>query len=67
MGCVLTYLGEAMRVRIRLHPKQYWVVEIKRWHNFDWEYRELFMGDEAYERAKVYAQALKHPQIEEIL
>jgi len=55
-----------MRVRLRLHPKQYWVVETKSWF-FDWEYAELFMGDNAYERAKVYAQALKHPQIEEIL
>lgn len=65
MDCVLTYLGEAMRVRVRLHPKQYWVVETKSWF-FDWEYAELFMGDNAYERAKDYALRLKHPQIEEI-
>ena len=55
-----------MRVRIRLHPKEYWVVETKRWYEFDWQYENLFAGDEAYEHAKDYAVRLKHPQIEEI-
>ena len=54
-----------MRVRVRFHPRQYWVVETKSWL-YGWEYKELFMGDDAYKRAKDYAQALKHPQIEEI-
>ena len=56
-----------MRVRIRLHPKGYWVVETKRWYEFDWQYDNLFSGDDSYERAKAYGQALKYPQYEEIL
>lgn len=55
-----------MRVRISLHPKEYWVVETKRWYEFDWQYENLFVGDEAYKRAKDYAVLLKHPQVEEI-
>jgi hypothetical protein len=55
-----------MRVRVRLHPKEYWVVESKRWYEFDWQYENLFSGDNAYERAKAYGQALKYPQFEEI-
>ena len=55
-----------MRVRIRLHPKGYWVVETKRWYEFDWQYENLFSGDNDYERAHFYARALKYPQIEEI-
>ncbi|CAB5222754.1 hypothetical protein UFOVP376_23 [uncultured Caudovirales phage] len=55
-----------MRVRLRLSPKQYWVVESKRWYDFDWQYKEDFYGDNAYERAKAYALRLKHPRIEEI-
>lgn len=56
-----------MRVRVRLHPKGYWVVETKRWYEFDWQYENLFDGDDTYERAKAYGQALKYPQYEEIL
>lgn len=57
-----------MRVRIRLHPlgKEYWFVETKRWYEFDWQYENLFAGDEAYKRAKDYAVLLKHPQIKDI-
>jgi len=55
-----------MRVRVRLHPKEYWVVESKCWYEFDWQYESLFSGDNAYERAKAYGQALKYPQFEEI-
>jgi hypothetical protein len=55
-----------MRVRVRLHPKEYWVVETKRWYEFDWQYENLFAGDDSYERAKAYGQALKYPQFEEI-
>ena len=55
-----------MRVRIRLHAKEYWVVESKNWYNFSWQYQTLFMGDNAYERAKAYGQALKYQQYEEI-
>ena len=55
-----------MRVRIRLHPKGYWVVETKRWYEFDWQYENLFAGDDTYERAKAYARALKYQQFEEI-
>ena len=55
-----------MRVRIRLHPKHYWVVESKRWYDVDWQYEQLFGGDDSYEIAKNYARLLKHPQIEEI-
>lgn len=58
--------GVEMRVRIRLHPKEYWVIETKRWYEFDWQYENLFAGDNAYERAKAYAVLLKHPQLEEI-
>ena len=56
-----------MRVRVRLHPKGYWVVETKRWYEFDWQYENLFSGDNDYERAHFYARALKYPQFEEIL
>ncbi|CAB4131816.1 hypothetical protein UFOVP125_26 [uncultured Caudovirales phage] len=55
-----------MRVRIRLHPKEYWVLETKLWYEFNWQYENLFMGDNAYERAKACAVLSKHPQIEEI-
>jgi hypothetical protein len=59
-------VGEGMRVRLRFSPKQYWVVESKYWYGFNWQYEDLFWGDNAYERAKDFALKLKNPQIEEI-
>jgi hypothetical protein len=55
-----------MRVRLRLDPRQFWVVESLVWYNFEWSYEQCFHGENAYERAHVYARALKHPKIEEI-
>ena len=55
-----------MRVRLRFSPKQCWVVESKYWYEFDWQYKNMFVGDNSYERAKDYAVLLKHPQVEEI-
>lgn len=59
-----------MRVRLRLDPKNYLVVESKCWYQFKWQYEKDFYGDNerstTYERAKEYAQALLHPEIEEI-
>ena len=66
-GCVHACSGGAeMRVRLRFHPDQYWVVEYKSWYYFNWEYATSFSGDEDYERAMTYALALKNPRIEEI-
>jgi hypothetical protein len=56
-----------MRVRLRLTPRKCWVVETKYWYEFNWRFEELFVGDNAYERAKDYAVLLKNPQVEEIL
>jgi hypothetical protein len=58
--------GAEMRVRLRFHPEQYWVVEYKSWYYFNWEYAASFIGDEDYQRAITYALALKNPRIEEI-
>lgn len=55
-----------MRARVRFEPRGYWIVETKRWHDFSWMHRDSFTGDNAYERACIYARALKYPQIEEI-
>jgi hypothetical protein len=56
-----------MRVRLRLIPRDYWIVETKRWYDFlGWMIADSFTGDNAYERAHFYARALKYPQIEEI-
>lgn len=55
-----------MRVRIRLHPDDYWCVESKYWYNFSWKYRRSFSCDNAYERAQFHARALMYPQTEEI-
>jgi hypothetical protein len=55
-----------MRVRLRISPDKDWVVESKHWYNFRWEYQQLFSGDDAHERARFYARALKNPYTEEI-
>ena len=55
-----------MRVRIRLHPNELWIVESKRWYDFEWNYENSFIGDNAYERAHFFARLLKNPEIEEI-
>ena len=55
-----------MRVRIRFHFNEIWIVESKRWYNFKWNYENSFMGDNAYERAHFCARIVKNPEIEEI-
>lgn len=55
-----------MRVRIRLHSNEAWVVESKRWYQFKWKYENCFLGNDAYERAHFCARLLKNPEIEEI-
>jgi hypothetical protein len=61
-----------MRVRLRLDPRNNWVVESKYWYQFKWQCESVFYfhsaseKSTAYELAKEYAQALLHPEIEEI-
>lgn len=55
-----------MKVRLRLDPRQKWVVETKRWYEFNWQYQESFYGDKAYDSAKDYALRLKYQATEEI-
>ena len=55
-----------MRVRLRLDPRGYWIVETKRWYNFSCMCADSFTGDHAYDQAYSYALALKYPQTEEI-
>jgi len=55
-----------MRVRLKFNPHGYWIVESKRHWYRGWQWEQSFHGDNAYERAKFFAQALKHQQVEEI-
>ena len=56
-----------MRVRLRFNPHEYWTVESKLWYQFFWQFESSFHGDDCYERAHLFARALKHGQTEEIL
>jgi hypothetical protein len=55
-----------MRVRLRLHPRKYWVVESMFWYDLSWNYEQCFHGDDAYERAHEYGRLLKNNYTEEI-
>lgn len=55
-----------MRVRIRKHPIDYWVVESKVWYERNWYYEQSFHGDDMEKRALKYAQDLINPIIIEI-
>jgi len=56
-----------MRVRLKFTAHDGWTVESKRHWYSGWEWEQSFYGDDAYERAKVFALLLKQEQIEEIL
>ena len=57
-----------MKVRVKQLPAafDYWVVESKEWWHIDWTPIESFIGDGAFEKAKKYAEMLKHPNYVEI-
>lgn len=55
-----------MRVRIRKHPTDYWVVESKVWFQRHWYYEQSFHGNDMEKRALQYAQDLIDPIIIEI-
>jgi len=59
-----------MRVRVRKHPTDYWVVESKVWYEFKWRYQESFHSadsESAEKRALKYAQDLINPMIIEVI
>ena len=56
-----------MRVRIRKHPTNYWVVESKVWYERKWHYEESFHSADAEKRALKYAQDLINPMIIEVV
>ena len=55
-----------MRVRIRLDPRKFWVVESKQWYSLRWQFQNSFYGDDAVQRAHEYGRLLKANYTEEI-
>ena len=58
-----------MRVRIRQEPnEQYekWIVETKKWYQFEWAWVDSCFGDNAEERAKELAKQHAFPRVIEL-
>jgi hypothetical protein len=60
-------MEDGMRVRIRKCPRSGgWYVDGKKWYEFRWSPLELFLCDEAKERALKYAKGYLNPEIIEV-
>jgi hypothetical protein len=55
-----------MRVRIRQDVDGMWIVESKKWYEFEWHCHKCVLGDNAEKRALEYARLLLNPVIIEV-
>jgi hypothetical protein len=55
-----------MRVRIRKDVDGMWIVESKKWYEFEWRCQKCTLGDNAEKRALEYARLLLNPVIIEV-
>jgi hypothetical protein len=55
-----------MRVRIRKDIDGMWIVESKKWYEFEWHCQKCTLGDTAEKRALEYARLLLNPMTIEI-